>query len=50
MKTTHFSVALVLLLGALAATPSGAQSIKFTEDFTGAASANPWYFFLAVHV
>ena len=45
MKTTHFSVALVLLLGALAATPSGAQQVTFAEDFTGALSANPWYFF-----
>ena len=45
MKTSYFSVALVLLLGALAANPSTAQTITFSEDFTGAASANPWYFF-----
>ncbi len=45
MKTSYFSVALVLLLGALAANPSRAQTITFSEDFTGASSSNPWYFF-----
>jgi type IV pilus assembly protein PilY1 len=45
MKTRLFSVALVLLLGALSANPSGAQQVTFSEDFTGASSANSWYFF-----
>jgi type IV pilus assembly protein PilY1 len=45
MKTKHFSTALVLILGALAANLSGAQQVSFTEDFTGIASANDWYFF-----
>lgn len=45
MKARHFSVAIVLLLGALAANVSGAQQITFSEDFTGASSSNTWYFF-----
>ena len=45
MKTKHLSAALVLLLGALAAGPGVAQTIQFSEDFTGAASANTWYYF-----
>src|SRR5450755_100050 len=44
MKTKHFSVALVLILGALAALPSGAQT-TFSEDFTGTTTNSPWYFF-----
>src|SRR4029077_2299302 len=45
MKTKHFSAALVLLLGALAANLSRAQTIQFSEDFTGTSSANTWYYF-----
>jgi type IV pilus assembly protein PilY1 len=45
MKTRHISAALVLLLGALAANLSAAQQITFSEDFTGASSTNPWYYF-----
>src|SRR5580698_1394884 len=45
MKSKPFSAALVLLLGALAAGRSGAQQVTFAEDFTGATSANPWYYF-----
>ncbi|HEY2779391.1 MAG TPA: PilC/PilY family type IV pilus protein [Steroidobacteraceae bacterium] len=45
MKTQYFSAVLVLLLGALAANPSRAQTIQFSEDFTGAASANDWFYF-----
>jgi type IV pilus assembly protein PilY1 len=45
MNIRHFSVTLVLLLGAFAASRSGAQTVTFAEDFTGASSANSWYFF-----
>ena len=45
MNARHFSMALVLVLGALFAGASGAQQITFAEDFTGATSTNNWYFF-----
>jgi type IV pilus assembly protein PilY1 len=45
MKAKQFAMALVLVLGTLAAGVSGAQQITFAEDFTGAISSNNWYFF-----
>jgi type IV pilus assembly protein PilY1 len=44
MNAKYLFAVLILLLGAVASNPSRAQ-ITFSEDFTGAASANSWYFF-----
>ena len=44
MNTKHILLFLAVLLGALASGQGQAQTI-FTEDFTGAGTANSWYFF-----
>ena len=44
MNTKRFLLVLASLLAALAAWPGQAQTI-YTEDFTGAATTNQWYFF-----
>jgi type IV pilus assembly protein PilY1 len=45
MKTKLFALA-VLLFGTLGAGVSGAQTVNFAEDFTGATSQNSWFYFL----
>ena len=44
MNAKYLWAVLILLLGAAASSPSRAQ-ITFSEDFTGATTANSWYFF-----
>src|ERR1700722_4440173 len=44
MNAKYLFAVLILLLGTVVSNPSRAQ-ITFSEDFTGAASANSWYFF-----
>ena len=44
MNTKRFPLVLTALLAGLAACPGQAQTI-YTEDFTGAATSNQWYFF-----
>jgi type IV pilus assembly protein PilY1 len=45
MNTIHRWTALLALVGALGAIPTGAQTTTFSEDFTGANTTNNWYFF-----
>jgi type IV pilus assembly protein PilY1 len=44
MNAKYLCAILILLLGAAASNPSRAQ-ITYSEDFTGAATSNNWYFF-----
>ena len=44
MNIKHFAVVLSALLGALTSGQGRAQTV-FTENFTGANTANQWYFF-----
>jgi type IV pilus assembly protein PilY1 len=44
MNVKYLCAVLILLLGAAASNPSRAQ-ITYSEDFTGAGTANSWYFF-----
>src|ERR1700704_3731581 len=44
MNVKYLCAVLILLLGAAASNSSRAQ-ITYSEDFTGAGTANSWYFF-----
>ena len=43
--TKYFRCALLILLGAIGASQSRAQTITFSEDFTGTSTNNSWYYF-----
>jgi type IV pilus assembly protein PilY1 len=45
MNTKYLFAVAILLVGAAASNPSRAQATTFAEDFTGAGTANSWYFF-----
>jgi type IV pilus assembly protein PilY1 len=45
MNTKYLFAVVILLLGAAASNLSRAQATTFAEDFTGAGTANSWYFF-----
>jgi type IV pilus assembly protein PilY1 len=44
MNAKYLCAVLILLIGAVASGPSRAQ-ITYSEDFTGASTANSWYYF-----
>ena len=45
MISKHLWWVPLFLLGALGASPGRAQTITFSEDFTGTTTTNNWYYF-----